>query len=438
MPFEIVIPRLGWSMEEGTFLGWLKAEGATIKAGDILFELEGEKASQEIEAVDGGILRFAPDAPAKGAVVPVGKVIGYLLAVGESLPSAGSAPSPPTASTAPSKEQAPPAGPAARRRARELGVPLQQVQGSGPRGRVLRDDIQKQAEKTTQKDSAKFAGQKPIATPRARHLAKQLGIDWKSLSGTGKEGRIREADVKAAAESGHSTSSRRLPISSRRKTIAQRMVASRSQTVPVTLTTRADATNLVNLREQFKAAGRSTRIPSYQDIVQKLVAELLVQHPLLAGQWQETEILLPSPDAIHIGIAVDTPDGLLVPVVRSVRSLTLSDLAQQTFSLAERARQGQLSLAEMQGGVFTITNLGAYGIDAFTPVINSPESAILGLGAIRLEPTLSPDGQVVPRHLWTLSLTFDHRVMDGAPAAKFLQELTKAIANPSAWLLSDA
>ncbi|MFO0883968.1 MAG: 2-oxo acid dehydrogenase subunit E2 [Pirellulales bacterium] len=344
MPFEIVIPRLGWSMEEGTFLGWLKAEGTTIKAGDILFELEGEKASQEIEAVDGGILRFAPDAPAKGAVVPVGKVIGYLLAVGESLPSAGSSPSAPAATgTAPSKEQAPAAGPAARRRARELGVPLEQVQGSGPRGRVLSNDIQKQAEKATQKDSVKFSGQKPVATPRARHLAKQLGIDWKSLSGSGKEGRIREADIKAAAQSGHSTSSRRLPISSRRKTIAHRMVASRSQTVPVTLTTRADATNLVNLREQFKAAGRSTRIPSYQDIVQKLVAELLVQHPLLAGQWQETEILLPSPDAIHIGIAVDTPDGLLVPVVRSVRSLTLSDLAQQTFSLAERARQGQLS-----------------------------------------------------------------------------------------------
>lgn len=438
MPFEIVIPRLGWSMEEGTFLGWLKSEGTTIKPGDILFELEGEKASQEIEAVDGGILRFAPDAPAKGAVVPVGKVIGYLLAVGETLPSAGATPSSPATTTPSTKEQTPPAGPAARRRARELGVPLEQVQGSGPRGRVLRDDIQKQAERSSQKESERSVGQKPIATPRARHLAKQLGIDWKSLSGSGKEGRIREADVKAAAESGHSTSSRRLPISSRRKTIAQRMVASRSQTVPVTLTTRADATNLVNLREQFKAAGRSTRIPSYQDIVQKLVAELLVQHPLLAGQWQETEILLPSPDAIHIGIAVDTPDGLLVPVVRSVRSLTLSDLAQQTFSLAERARQGQLSLAEMQGGVFTITNLGAYGIDAFTPVINSPESAILGLGAIRLEPTLSADGQVTPRHLWTLSLTFDHRVMDGAPAAKFLQELTKAIANPSAWLLSDA
>lgn len=438
MPFEIVIPRLGWSMEEGTFLGWLKSEGTTIKPGDILFELEGEKASQEIEAVDGGILRFAPDAPAKGAVVPVGKVIGYLLAVGEALPSAGATLSSPATTTPSTKEQTPPAGPAARRRARELGVPLEQVQGSGPRGRVLRDDIQKQAERSSQKESERSVGQKPIATPRARHLAKQLGIDWKFLSGSGKEGRIREADVKAAAESGHSTSSRRLPISSRRKTIAQRMVASRSQTVPVTLTTRADATNLVNLREQFKAAGRSTRIPSYQDIVQKLVAELLVQHPLLAGQWQETEILLPSPDAIHIGIAVDTPDGLLVPVVRSVRSLTLSDLAQQTFSLAERARQGQLSLAEMQGGVFTITNLGAYGIDAFTPVINSPESAILGLGAIRLEPTLSADGQVVPRHLWTLSLTFDHRVMDGAPAAKFLQELTKAIANPSAWLLSDA
>ncbi len=446
MAFEIVIPRLGWSMEEGTFLGWLKAEGTTIRPGDVLFELEGEKASQEIEAVDSGILRLAADAPTKGATVPVGKVIGYLLAVGESLPGAQNSASPSAAASTPAlaKEVPPPAGPAARRRARELGVPLAEVQGSGPRGRVLRDDIQRTAEQQSQPSfpvtSGTAATQKRIATPRAKNLAKQLGVNWNLLQGTGAGGRIRECDVRQAADRGAGQNvggSRRIPITNRRKVIAQRMVTSRQQTVPVTLTTRADATNLVNLREQFKTAARWLRVPSYQDIVQKLVAELLVQHPLLTAQWQETELLLPSPEEIHIGIAVDTEDGLLVPVVRHVRKLSLGELAQQTFTLAQKAREGGLSLSEMQGGVFTITNLGAYGIDAFTPVINAPESAILGLGAIRLEPTITADGQIVPRHQWTLSLTFDHRVLDGAPAAKFLQDLTKAIASPSAWLLSD-
>ena len=140
---------------------------------------------------------------------------------------------------------------------------------------------------------------------------------------------------------------------------------------------------------------------------------------------------------LHLGLAVDTEDGLLVPVIRSVPSLSLPQLARQSRDLIERARSGKLTLAEMQGGVFTITNLGAFGIDAFTPIINSPESAILGLGAIRREPVVLDDGQIVARDMLTLSLTFDHCLIDGAPASRFLQTVVSAITNPSAWLLGD-
>ena len=301
--------------------------------------------------------------------------------------------------------------------------------------------------------------QTAFASPRARRVASELGIDWTRLSGTGDRGRIRESDVRAAATQGATGEGlrspvlfkntggskqtpvapgvgQRLPLTSRRRVIAQRMVASRQQTVPVTLTTRADATNLVNLREQFKAVGGSTMVPSYQDIITKLVAEALKRHPLLAGRWDEDAIVLPADDELHLGLAVDTEDGLLVPVVRNVGSLSLGELAGQSRRLAEQARAGTLVAADMQGGVFTITNLGAFGIDAFTPIINLPEAAILGLGAIRREPVVLDDGQIVAQQQLTLSLTFDHRIVDGAPAARFLQDVVNAIANPSAWLLS--
>jgi pyruvate dehydrogenase E2 component (dihydrolipoamide acetyltransferase) len=213
------------------------------------------------------------------------------------------------------------------------------------------------------------------------------------------------------------------------------MLAGRQQTVPVTLTTRADATNLVNLREQFKSVGGQLSIPSYQDIIIKLVAEVLKRHPLLAGRWEEDGIVTPADTEMNLGMAVDTEQGLLVPVIRNVLGLSVAELSDQSRQLISRARSGQLSAAEMQGSVFTITNLGAFGIEAFTPIINFPESAILGLGAIRFEAIVLDGGQIVARHQLTLSLTFDHRLVDGAPAARFLNEVVAALSNPSASLL---
>ena len=199
--------------------------------------------------------------------------------------------------------------------------------------------------------------------------------------------------------------------------------------------TQIDATNLVGLRTQFKQAANGSNIPSYSDIIMKLVSLALRQHPLLAARSEGDQWMIPSmSDGLHIGLAVDTEGGLVVPVVRDVGSTGLFELANQTVKLIEKSRAGTLVVSEMQGGVFTISNLGSFGIDAFTPIINLPETAVLGLGRIRREPVVVDD-KIVARDQLTLSLTFDHRIVDGAPAARFLQTVSQAIENPSAWLL---
>ena len=462
MSFEIKVPRLGWSMEHGTFVRWLKKEGDFVNAGDAVFELEGEKAAQDIEAVDSGILRIPPNGPQPGATVAVGAVIGFLVAKGESAPSVAnagqSAPAPKTPQPEPqgvstphsvsrpaaaaqpatsvsrtASAVSPAASPSVRRLAREMGLKLGSLEGTGPSGRITADDLRMTAPKPTTDSGSKVSG---TSTPRARRVAKEMGIDWRQIRGTGRDGRVRERDVRLSAQvTSHQIEPARLPITSRRRTIATRMLASQQQTAAVTLTSRIDATNLVGLRKQFKQAAHDGLVPSYTDIIMKLVALALKQHPLLATRAEADQWATPSlQTGLHIGLAVDTPEGLVVPVVRDVGSTGLFELAKQSSALIEKSRSGALTVAEMQGGVFTITNLGSFGIDAFTPIINLPETAVLGLGRIRREPVVLED-QIVARDQITLSLTFDHRIADGAPAARFLQTVGQAIENPSAWLL---
>jgi pyruvate dehydrogenase E2 component (dihydrolipoamide acetyltransferase) len=215
--------------------------------------------------------------------------------------------------------------------------------------------------------------------------------------------------------------------------IADRLLRSVQSTAPVTLTTTVDATNLVNLRGQFKAVAPTSNlpVPSYTDFFVKLTATALQTHPLLNARWDGETIVMEK--GIHIGVAVDTEAGLFVPVIRDVGSLGLRQVAARSLELIERARQRKLQAQEMQGGTFTITNLGTYGIEAFTPIINYPECSILGIGRIRLQPVVYQN-QIVPRNRVSLSLTFDHRIVDGAPAARFLQTLSEAIENPAPWL----
>lgn len=371
MAIPITIPRLGWNMEEGVFVGWLKADGDLVRAGEALFGLESEKATEDIECLDEGILRIAPAGPQKGDVIPVGAVIGYLAKAGETVSF--------------------------------------EIRAARPVQATLKKDPPVAAVVQNRRDE-------PAISPRAQRVARELGIDWTKLQGTGRTGRIRERDVRAAGETRHSP-----PI---RKTIADRMLASHRSTAPVTLTTTADATNLVNRRAQLKAANGI--VPSYTDFLVRLSAIALQQHPHLNARWADDRIVLCP--GIHIGIAVDTDAGLFVPVVRDVPSLRLQELAERSRDLVERARQRKLTADEVQGGTFTVTNLGAFGIDAFTPIINFPECAILGMGRIERRPVVRGE-QIAIRAQITLSLTFDHRIVDGAPAARFLQTLVGLIEN---------
>ena len=242
---------------------------------------------------------------------------------------------------------------------------------------------------------------------------------------------MRERDILALAQSSPSQSDGwvSVPLTTTRKRIAERLVQSRNQSVPVTLTTKANATQLVALRQQFKNA--QDTVPSFSDILAKCVALCLVNHPLLAGRWKEDHLEHPKIDGMHIGVAVDTEQGLLVPVLRDLVHASLTDIAEKSSKLAQLARKGRLPVEAMQGGVFTLSSLGSLGVEFFTPVINPPETAILGVGAIQNEAIFQEDGSLIGQKRLPLSLTFDHRIVDGAPAARFLRDLVFLIENPS-------
>lgn len=457
MAHEIRVPRLGWSMEEGTFVGWLKQPGQPVAAGEPLYELEGDKALEVIEAVDGGLLDVPDDSPPPGTVVAVGTLLGFLLAAGETRPVGVPRQGPGAASTvgAPAAEvrpaaadacstnprtsapgEPPPvASPAVRRLARERGLDWRRVPLAGELGRVTVDDLSSTIPARGRlARSLPQLGSVPVSTPRARRVAGELGIDWRGLVGSGRGGRIREDDVRQAAlraRQGAQTTvgAGRDLLTPRRRTIAARLRLSRQQTVPVTLVTTADATHLVALREHFKSAPLEL-VPSYAEIFVCLAARVLERHPRLAVCWEgEPAALVAVPsDGFHVGLAVDTPAGLLVPIIRQVAAKSLGQVAREARALVEKARAGRLTGADLQGGVITVSNLGSYGIDAFTPVIDYPQISILGLGAIRETPELAGDGRLVARPRITLSLTFDHAAVDGAPAAAFLQDLGQSLA----------
>lgn len=383
-------------MEEATFAAWHKNDGDTIAPGDPLFALESDKATQDVEAIDGGVLRWNPDSPKPGDTVKAGQAIGFLVATGEPWPPTypSQAPSPATTDTSsPSRVTNP--GPVAPSPS-PAALPTPSVAPEAPTTRVR-------------------------ISPRALRVAEELGVDWRQARPTGITGRIRERDVRALVV-GHKPR----PATSLRQRIADRLVSSLRESAPVTLHTTIDATQLVAWKERLKSESRDPESfpPTYTDLLLALCARALQQHPTVNARWESTVPL--SSNSIHIGIAVDTDAGLLVPVVRDVPVLSLTQLSRQTRDLAQRARKRTLTPDEMQGGTFTVTNLGTFGIDHFTPIINPPECAILGIGRIHRRPAVVGD-RIVPQDQISLSLTFDHRAMDGAPAARFLQSLSHCI-----------
>ncbi len=416
MSIEIIVPRLGWTMEEGVFVEWLKRDGETVRQGDLIFRMEGDKALTEVESMDDGILRISPDAPQPGATVPVGALLGYLVAPGERAPfeAAGEQLS---------------GGGEEQRSTEEAG------DAAGGRG-FSREAL----------PDAVLSPARPAISPRALRAAEELGVNWAVLRGSGRSGRIVEADVRSAAEAAaqpasQPTAAKRVPLSPARRIIAERMAAGLHVAAPVTLSSEVDATELVRLREQLKQDKKAAAIPSYSDLLAKIAAHALLEHPTLNARLEGNEIVTES--AVHMGIAVDTERGLLVPVVRDAQAKSLLQIAAETRALIERARTGKASAEELRGSTFTISNLGMYEIDAFSPVINLPECAILGLGRIvpKQAVTLRPGSideveRISVRHMMVLSLTFDHRLVDGAPAAAFLQRVKHLVEQPYLWLVT--
>ena len=392
MPYEIVMPRLGWATEEGTLTEWLKKDGDPVRTGDVVCVIESDKAQVEVESFDAGVLRIPADSPAPGAKVPVGTLLGYVLSPGETLPApvprAGVPPlSAPTRADERAAVAGGPAAGAAARVARPSGA---------------------------------------AASPRARRVAAELRVDWTALRGSGRTGRIVERDVRAAIADRPSAV---------RRLIGERMSAGARTTAPVTLTTEADATELVRVRAALQTTARAAgaAAPSYTDCLVKLVAVALLEHPALNASL-DGDRLVHHP-AVHVGVAVDTPRGLLACVLRDVPAKSLQALAAESAALIAQARAGTVSPDALRGGTFTVSNLGAWDIDAFTPIINLPECAILGVGRIVARAVVVDEaaGLIAARKMMALSLTFDHRVVDGAPAARFLQRIKQLVEQPAQW-----
>lgn len=396
MSAEILVPRLGWSMEEATFSAWLRKEGDTVRPGDPLFALESDKATQEVEALDGGVLHLPSDAPKPGDIVRVGQRIGLLI--------------PPGASAR---------GEAAPQVTHEVPALPAPVPGMSDPMTAANPEPASALEASTKPGFPISKSRAPV-TPRARRVARELGVALEELSGTGRGGRIREHDVRQAA-------SKPQPGLGRwRKAIAARLSEGARQSVPVTLHRSVDVSRWVEWRNHRKTVSspHEVPVPSFTVMMAWLCGQVLPDHPALNARWDGDRLHRLA--EIHVGIAVDTDEGLVVPVIRHANRLKLPEFAAAFATLVEKARNQKLASSEFGGGTFTVSSLGAFGIEFFTPVLNYPECAILGLGQIKRQPVFCGD-QVQAQDRMALSLTFDHRALDGAPAARFLQSLAAAM-----------
>jgi pyruvate/2-oxoglutarate dehydrogenase complex dihydrolipoamide acyltransferase (E2) component len=430
---DVLIPKLGMTMTEGTVAEWRIADGGEVKAGEIIYKLETEKIEFEVEAEASGIVRhLVPE----GSALEPGAVVAYILGPGEVMP-VGVAP---VASEAATRQVSGTpaatarvtleagrvaASPVARRLATEMGVDIDAVVGSGPGGRVTEADVL-----AANATSLKTPAHEVLASPLARRLAEQLGVDLAKIPGTGPGGRITKEDVEAAgrpaaagpaparAVAGGAQPGSVVPMRGMRKVIAERMHASLQDMAQLTLGMEVGMDEAVKLRTALAEEWASEGIrPSYTDLVIKSVAKALRRHPRLNATVTSRGIELL--EEVHVGMAVALDDGLVVPVIRNADALPLRDIAVESSRLASAAREAKLGLDEMAGGTFSVTALGMAGIDFFTPVINPPNVAILGVGRIHDAVRWEGDRPVRCQQM-TLSLTVDHRAVDGAPAAAFL------------------
>ncbi|CAG1012254.1 pyruvate dehydrogenase E2 component (dihydrolipoamide acetyltransferase) [Anaerolineales bacterium] len=407
MPTEVIVPKVDMVMETGTFVEWLVKEGGQTSKGDPLFVIITEKAAIEVESPADGIL--AGTTAKADDVLPVTTVIGYILAPGEELP-AKAAPQP--AAPVPAKVDAKVevvaatvssvgsdkvrATPVARRMAEELGVELSQISGRGPNGRVHKADVL-----AYQKPQASIATSPTVAAPLVQSSIPLPDARRKQV----------------------------IPIAGARKVIAERMAQSAFTAPHINLSLRVDMTEAIRLRERVlePLQTQTGQRVSFTAILARAVATVLPHHPYLNASLVDGNIILW--DDVHLGIATSVEDSLIVPVIRESQSKSLGQIVTALADLTERGRSRRLTTSEMTGSTFTISNLGMYGIESFTAIINPPEAAILAVGRM-VDTPVQLDGQIVFRPMMEITACADHRIADGATVARFLADLKAALENP--------
>jgi pyruvate dehydrogenase E2 component (dihydrolipoamide acetyltransferase) len=384
MAVEVTMPKFGLTMHEGTIQRFFKAVGESVEVGDPLYEVETEKVLYEVESPASGVLAIALFE--EGATVECGVAVAVIAEAGDDPAS------------------------------------LRTKYASAPAAASNGEVKTAKAPTHTAIEAKSTSSERRAVSPIARKLAAELGVNLDRVSGTGPGGRITREDVERAAKSppapaaapAHAPAAATIPMRGMRKTIAERMHQSLRDTAQLTITSEADVTPATELRERLKREFDFT----YTDLLIQASARALLKHTRMNARL-EGNAIVPSSE-VNIGLAVSLDDGLIVPVIRDAAGKTLRDIATLTKQAGEKARGGKLKLEDISGGTFTITNLGTYGVDAFTPILNSGETGILGVGRIVEKPAIYR-GEVTRRAMMTLSLTFDHRVIDGAPAAQFLR-----------------
>ena len=402
MATKVILPRLGQGMETGTIVRWLKAEGEAVAKGEPLFELDTDKVTQEVEAEASGVLLKITVAEGE---VPVGKTVAFIGAEGEDIPAQ---PGTPTPDETPSDN-------------------LSQALSEVP-------------------DAAESAPEPQVATngrvkasPLARRLAREKGVDLQAIRGTGPEGRIVAEDVERAEVGAPRTvrdnlsqaqfvpgDVERVPLTSIRRTIARRLTE--AWQIPVfQLQASADMTRANALVARLRERDPDVRV-TVTDVLAKVSAQALMRHREVNAEFTEDAILR-HPTA-NVGIAVAAPQGLVVPVIRGAERLSLAEIAFARADIVGRARDNKLRAEDLEGGTFTISNLGMYAVESFTAVLNPPQAAIVAVGATEERVVPGEGGELVVRPMLTLTATFDHRAVDGAPAAAFLQTLKESLEDP--------
>lgn len=434
----LVMPKLGLTMTEGNIANWRKAEGDSVEMGEIIFDVETDKITKEFESPGEGIIRkILVEEGTVGVLKPIaiiGKADEDITALLAEAEKAADSPAVPVEKPVAEAPQATPGSPqpaaggrvkaSARTKkiAADLNIDIAQVPGTGPQGAITEKDVAAFAEK------AKTAA--PKMSPTAGVIAAGLGIDPNQID---KDGRIMKADVLAFKQNADflkfaDPQDFAKPMSAMRKIIASRMSASQETAATVNYNQRVDTTAMKLLREELKSTAKIT----YTDILVKILSRALLEFPLLNSSIVGTDIV--TRNYVNIGVAVALPDGLIVPVVKFANKKDLGAISAEIKALAEKARNNELESDEISGGTFTITNIGMFGMESFTPIINQPEVAILGINTI-MDTPMVVDGQVVIKPMMNLSLTADHRVVDGSVAAQFVARLKELIEKPGLLLL---